>query len=321
LPGIPRLKREIMRYLETHQPDAVVLCDWGAFNVRLAKILQPFKVPILYYFPPRSWQKTGDGGLGIVPLVNRIATPFEWSAKRLQNAGGNAEWVGHPLLEIVEETRGKYSRAATRRELGAGDAEFLIAILPGSRAGELKFIAPHLAGAMRRLEEKFPEKLRFVVAVPSGAKERVRAHFSGTLICEDRTTEVLLACDAAMVKSGTVTLEAAVCDAPQVVVYDVSPVVSAQVHLLGLHKKVPFVAMPNIILGRGAIPELLGTRCRPATIAEEMSALIENSNAGLAMRQEYSRVREALGANLPYTATLRTADILDEMLSASRIQT
>jgi lipid-A-disaccharide synthase len=317
LPGIPRLKRAIVRFLKTHKPDAAVLCDWGAFNVRLAKLLQKFGVPVLYYFPPRSWQQHGEGGLGIVPFVQRVATPFEWSAHRLHEAGANATWVGHPLLEIVDEARTQYSRHATRLELGAQEDDFLIALLPGSRASELRYIAPQLAGAQRLLETRFPGKLRFVAAVPPGATERVRVEFPNIPISEGRTTEVLLACDAAIVKSGTVTLEAAVCDAPQVVVYEVSPVVGAQARLLGLQKKIPFVAMPNIILGRGVIPELLGKRCRPATIAGEVAAQIESAALRSTLRQEYSRVRAALGQTLPYTATGKTADLLDELLNDS----
>src|SRR5690606_35732258 len=79
------------------------LCDWGGFNGRLLNELQKRQLPSLYYFPPRSWQKSGNGGLAIAPLVSRVATPFPWSAKRLQQAGCQAEWVGHPVLEDVRD--------------------------------------------------------------------------------------------------------------------------------------------------------------------------------------------------------------------------
>src|SRR5690606_10302146 len=121
------------------------------------------------------------------------------------------------------------------------------------------------------------------VVVPVGARDRVRAHFPNTPICENRSTEVLLACDAAIVKSGTITLEAAVCNVPQVVPYDVSLVVHAQIRLTGLHKKVPFVAMPNIIMGRTIVPELLGVRCRPQPVADALSTLLEKPDARRAM--------------------------------------
>jgi lipid-A-disaccharide synthase len=314
LPRSLRLRRKADRFLQGHKVDAALLCDWGGFNSRLLPELNRRNIPSLYYFPPRSWQKTGEGGLAIASLATRIATPFDWSAQRLKNAGANVEWVGHPLLEIVDERAAQVSRQAIREEIGVTGGQLLIAVLPGSRDSELKLLAPHLAGAMRLLNKNYPGQLRFVVAVPEGAAKRVRPHFPDTPIYEGRTTQILLASNGAMVKSGTVTLETAVCNIPQIVVYDVSPIVHAQIRLTGLHKKVPFVAMPNIILGRGAVPELLGIKCRPAPIAEAMSVFIESSEARVAMQQEYCRVREALGAELPYTATNRTVEMLEEML-------
>jgi len=308
------LKWAALRFLKSHRVDAIVLCDWGGFNTRFLPHLKNFQIPILYYFPPRSWQQSGNGGLAIADKVERIATPFEWSAKRLRAVGGKADWVGHPLLEIVAETQARHPRDEIRAELGVGENEFLIALFPGSRPSELKVIAPHVAGAVEILRKQFGAKLRFVIAVPKGATDHVRAHFPALPIWENRSTEILSACHAAIVKSGTATLEAAVCDAPQVVVYDVTRLVEAQVRLTGLRRRVPLVAMPNILLGRAFVPELLGHNCRAHFIAEAMTPLIEKPAAREAMQREYSLVRDALGAGLPYTATARTAQILDEML-------
>jgi lipid-A-disaccharide synthase len=310
LPRLLWLRHTANQFLKARRVDAAVLCDWGGFNSRLLKEINRRNVPSLFYFPPRSWQQTGEGGLAIATQATRIATPFDWSAKRLQNAGGNAEWVGHPLLEIVREARQKYSRDETRAALGVGEGQLLIAVFPGSRAGELSIIALHLAGAMTLLNQKFPGQLRFVVVVPEGARARVQPLFPDATIWENRSTEALLACDLAMVKSGTITLEAAVCDTPQIVVYDVGLAATAQIYLTGLRKKIPFVAMPNIILNRGFIPELLMEFCRAPNIAEKIGTLISNPPARDAMRREYSHVRTALGENLPFTATHRTADFI-----------
>ncbi len=105
VPRLLQLKRRLENWIVKTRPDAVVLCDWGAFNGRLLPFLKEQNIKTLYYFPPRSWQQSGDGGLGIAPLVSRVATPFEWSAQRLKKAGCNAEWVGHPLLEIVKPSK------------------------------------------------------------------------------------------------------------------------------------------------------------------------------------------------------------------------
>lgn len=318
LPGIPRLKRNLIKFLKANKIAAAVLCDWGAFHIHLLRLLQEFHIPVLYYFPPRSWQKGESGGLHIVPYVERVATPFEWSAQRFQKAGCNADWVGHPLLEIVEDARKQYSRAASRQLWGAGEGDFLIGILPGSREMELKLLAPTLAQAARLVQQQY-SSARFVIAAARGTSSKVHGHFARAgvevRIVEDRASQVLLACDAAWVKSGTATLEAAVCDAPQLVVYDIPFLLRAQWLLSGMQSKVKMIGMPNIIAGRKIIPEILCNDFRAPNLAREMSTLLTNEPARQTQHALYDEVRAALGARLPYTATHRTADILEEMMN------
>jgi lipid-A-disaccharide synthase len=304
LPKVLLLQRRVLHYLKTEKPDAVLLCDWGAFNGRLLPHLKKLQIPVLYYFPPRSWQKTGSGGLAIAPLVDAVATPFEWSARRLREAGCNAEWVGHPLLETVRRVR----------ESGVAREENLIALLPGSRALEWKWIAPHMAQAARLILEQKPHT-RFIAVVPKGAAPQVQKYFSGICeVIEGNATKVLLQAQAAIVKSGTATLEAAVCDTPQVVAYDVPPLLHWQIKLTGLAKKVPFVAMPNIIAGRKIIPELLGEKCRGPLIAEKVLLLLDDEKYRIKMQQNYAEVRRALGEELPLTATEKTVRMLEQLL-------
>lgn len=312
LPRVLRLQKRLIHWIKTHRPDAVVLCDWGGFNTRLLPVLQSLGVPVLYYFPPRSWQKEGTGGLQIAPLVWGVATPFEWSARRLREAGCRAEWVGHPLLETV---RANPSREELRQQFGVQSDETLVALLPGSRDLELQLIAPQIAGATRLLFEQLKSSLRFIVAVPPNAVARARPYFPAEIeIVEGRAMALLLACDAAIVKSGTATLEAAVADAPQIVVYDVPPLLRAQWKLTGLDRKIPFVAMPNIILDREIIPELLGDNCRPEPIARALADLLQNPARQAQMRRDYQLVRQSLGADLPQSATPHTADLVEAML-------
>jgi lipid-A-disaccharide synthase len=315
LATVPRtlaLKKKALRWVTREKPDVAVLCDWGGFNTRILEELRSLQIPILYYFPPRSWQKQGNGGLAIIPFCERIATPFQWSADRLVAAGGKAEWVGHPLLETVRPSK---PREELRREFGAGPENRLVTLMPGSRALEVSYIASHVATAAGLLEQRYPD-LRFVIPAPSGGSSRLRgvfpAHYS---IAEGRTADVLLASDFAIVKSGTSTLEAAVADVPQIVVYDVPQLLHLQIKLTGLQRKVPFVAMPNIILERGAIPELLGENCRGPIIADTLARYLENSSEVAGVRDGYKEVRRALGEGLPYTATNRTADMVAEIVA------
>ena len=309
VPRSLKLKKRALNWIETNSPDAAILCDWGGFNTRILPHLNAAKIPVLYYFPPRSWQKSGDGGLQIAPHCARIATPFEWSARRLNDAGARAHWVGHPILEQLQNAA---PREQLRAQLGVSSDETLIALLPGSRSMELRSIAPHVARAVEMLAQPNRE---FVVAAAPGATRAVRQVFGDNVqIVENRAFDVLRAADFAIVKSGTSTLEAAVANCPQIVVYDAPRLLHWQVALTGLRRKIPFIAMPNIIAGRAIAPEILGDDCRAQNIARAVENLLNDPTKIAQMRADYGQVRAALGAELPQSATSATADLVEAML-------
>jgi lipid-A-disaccharide synthase len=306
------LSRRLKKFSAANKIDAVVMCDWGAFNCGHLNFFKKIAVPVLYYFPPGSWRRTGRGGLGIAPFVARVATPFEWSAQRLVATGCNAEWVGHPMLE---KPRDPARRAELRREFGVAENEKLVALLPGSRMAEVKCLAPRLAAAAEIFREK--KGVRFIVATPQNRLETARKFFPDRIkIVGERAAEALLACDAAVVKSGSATLEAAVLGAPQVVVYDFPWIGRIEWLFLWMWKKnVPFIAMPNVILQRMAVQELLGPGCTPAAIAKSVTALLEDEPLRARLARDCDEIRRALGSELGKPGSLRTAEILDEMLA------
>ncbi len=328
VPRLLQLHRRVIDWCRRETPQLVVLCDWGAFNARLLQPLRDLNIPVLYYFPPGSWQKKGARGLTIVPFVTRVATPFPWSAERLTKAGANAEWVGHPILETVHSLgENSAEREQLRREFGVQKNEKLVVLMPGSRALELRFIAPHLAQTATLLQRDSLQHhsstrstIRCIVAVPKGSVARVRRYFAEDVaIIEGRAPELLMACDAAIVKSGTSTLEAAVADAPQVVVYDAPAILQWQWRLMGGSKKIPFVAMPNIIAEREIVRELLGPNCRPRAIVQALELLLNDEATRQKMRENYAEVRRVLGSELKTNATTRTAEIIEEMVSQAQI--
>jgi len=310
------LSFKMRRFVRSHPIDAVVLCDWGGFNCGQLKFFNSEGVPILYYFPPRSWQRTGTAGLRFASRVTRVATPFQWSAARLTAAGCRADWVGHPILESVAEP-GKRERL--RREFEVGSDETLVALLPGSRKAEVRVLGPRLAEAARILSRGHPVK--FVVPVPEPLVEEARAFFPAPIkIVVGRASDALLACDAAVVKTGSATLEAVAAGAPQVTVYDLGWAGRFEWLLLWMWKRIPFIAMPNIILQRTLVPELLGLHCRPEAIAAALSKLLGSGEARESMEAGYREIRGHLGENLSPGATERTVEILEEMLSDSDVR-
>ncbi|HEY4283266.1 MAG TPA: hypothetical protein VGM62_09385 [Chthoniobacterales bacterium] len=306
-----KLGDQLREFVHTHQIDLAVLCDWGGFNGRALPILHSLGIPTLYYFPPRSWQRTGSPGLGIVPYVTRVATPFKWSADRLRSAGAKAEWVGHPSLDNIPS---REKRPALRKKFGVAPNKTLVALLPGSRPSEIRVIAPRLAKVISIVKES--ADVEFIAVVPKELAEQVRSYLPSSIrTLSDCAGELLLASDAAIVKTGTATLEAALAGTPQVTVYDASVAGRIEWCLLWAWRKIPFIAMPNIILQREAVPELIGLNCQPEKIAQALLHILENKQARDEMVKDYGLVRKALGSDLRMSPTARTAAIVDEILT------
>jgi lipid-A-disaccharide synthase len=306
-----RLRDQLWDFLSTHHVDLAVLCDWGGFNGRVLPGLRERGIPTLYYFPPRSWQRTGSPGLAIVPYVTRVATPFQWSAERLGRAGARAEWVGHPSLENIP-TAGE--RPALRLKFGIEPNDTLVALLPGSRRSEIRVLAPRMAKAASIVSKQ--TRVQFIAVVPKELADEARLHLPPSIqIVSDCADELLLASDAAIVKTGTGTLEAALTGTPQVAVYDVSVAVRIEWCLLWAWRRIPFIAMPNIILQREAVPELIGPNCQPEKIAQGLIRILKDETRRSKMLRDYTLIRQALGSELLTPPTERTAQIAEEMLS------
>ncbi|MFZ4386744.1 MAG: lipid-A-disaccharide synthase [Chthoniobacterales bacterium] len=309
-------QKQLCSYISSHRIDLAVLCDWGAANCRQLSFLKKKGIPVLYYFPPGSWRRKGRLGSDVVRYATRIATPFSWSAERFKKENCQAEWVGHPALESFS---GDCKRADLRLEFGVNDEEHLVALFPGSRVSEIRALAPRLAAASRLIRNRV--RVKFVVPVPGAAMmDVVRPYFPEALCVVGRTRDVLTAGDVAVVKTGTATLEAAVSGTPQVAVYDFGWIGRLEWLLLWMWKKIPFVAMPNIILQRKAVPELLGLACTPEAIATEVLSLLENREKREKMRLDYREIRKLLGEQLPYGATDRTVNIILEMLGENALK-
>jgi len=308
-----RLRARLRRFLDANDVDVVVLCDWGAFNGRILPELHGRGLRCLYYFPPSSWHRSGPKGLAIAPFVARVATPVQWSAQRLRDAGCRADWVGHAAIEKVPAQ----SRSQLRARFGVRPDEKLVALLPSSRRSELRVIGPRMAEAAEILLKERP--LRFIAVLPRELAAEAPAHLPPFIeIVSDCATELLRAADAAIVKTGTASLEAVIAGAPQVAIYDVSWVGRIEWLLLWAWKRIPFLAMPNIILQRKAVPEFIGINCRATSIAEALAQLLDDGPARSKMLDDYRLITEALGARLPVRPTDRTAQIVDEMLEETR---
>ncbi|HET8647304.1 MAG TPA: lipid-A-disaccharide synthase, partial [Vicinamibacteria bacterium] len=261
-----------------------------------------------YYVSPQVWAWRRGRLRAIRDSVTRMIVIFPFEEALYREAGIPVTFVGHPLVDLVQP---EADAPTLRRSLGLDPERPLVALLPGSRAQELAHHLPRLAGTVRLLQERRPG-LQFALALaPSLDAAQVRARLDGlpVQVVSGRTHAVLAACTAAVVASGTATVEAALLRAPMVVVYHLSPITYA----LGRRfVSVPHYAMVNLIAGRRVVPEVIQREFTPERTAAEVLALLEDTGRRERMISDLDEVRRRLGER---GASARAARAVAEALS------
>ncbi|HIE50776.1 MAG TPA: lipid-A-disaccharide synthase [Armatimonadetes bacterium] len=308
VPPALRLLRCLQRQVRQHPPDLAVLIDFGAFNLRFGRWLRGQGVPVLCYFPPGSWTNSRRRAADVAAIADKIATPFPKCLPAYEALGAEVVFVGHPLVDQLQPW-------AERVQPAPAEAP-KIALLPGSRPEEVKHHLPVLLGAAARLRAEFPSA-QFVVSVaPHLAAEQVQrflARVEGPVETVVGSAAALAGATLGLVKSGTVTLEAALLGVPMVVFYRVA----WANYLLGWLTYWPrpkYIAMPNILADAPLVPELVQGAATPTRLAAEAGALLRHATRREAMRQA---LREAVAALGPPGATARAAKVVLEMLGLS----
>lgn len=319
LPAIPRMLgflHALQRYIGESPPTLLIAIDFGGFNTRLLGQARRLGIPSLYYFPPRSWDRRTAHGRKMVSLGCAAATPYPWSAELLRKHGLRAEWVGHPVLEVVGRP---VKPEGFRREFGLGQRGPLVGLFPGSRRQELDRILPTMLRAVELIHRERPEVL-FAMApaasLPlSSIKRSLRHSRAFVTLVPGRQHDLLNAAQLSVVASGSITLEAACLGAPMVIVYDVPLLDRALFKLLIRQRR---IGLPNILLEREVAPELTGGNYRPETVAATVLGLLSNSVRLSQMRSQLLSVRRLLGDG---RASRRVAEMALAMLREPRAPT
>jgi lipid-A-disaccharide synthase len=289
--GAFRMLRKILR---GDPPDLLVLIDYAEFNLMLAGVASRAGVPVLYYILPQVWAWRRGRIRKLVRRTRKMAVVFPFEAELYAQAGGAVAFVGHPLLDRVAPAQG---RAETLARHGLPADSRLLALLPGSRRAEVRYLLPAMLGAARILRER--HRLTPTIALaPTLGEEDLRAlappaALDGMHIIRGDTYSIIAASELALVASGTATLETALLGSPMVIAYKMSSL-SYHVARMLVHG-VEFIGMPNILAGRRIVPELIQrevTAENLAAAAEPMLSEPHRSETAAALRA----VRERLGA-------------------------
>jgi len=302
---LPLYLRGLLRvaeFLRGRRPDLLVMVDFGAFNRRVSAVARREGVRRLYYIPPGCWSRSERAARRAAGLAEAFVVPFPWFAGMLSGLGARAVRVGHPLLEAVRERRGHEApRRPSPKRQGPR-----VALLPGSREAELRHCLPVMVEAARLLLRRFPGATFLISVAPNLRPEEVRGAFPPDFPAEFMVgAEVALErADVAVVVSGTATLEATLWRCPHVCIYRGSTGMSLQYRLLG--RGIRFVALPNIVLEREVVPELLQAEASPRRIALEVGRLLTDPKAREAMLSAFEEVERILDGP---AASKVTADV------------
>lgn len=264
LPRFKRWQNEVKAYLRRVRPDALVLVDFGGFNVGVAEYAHRIGVPAVYYIPPAAWAWGRGRARRLAKACTRIACVLPMEVEVYGQAGAEVRFVGHPLLDEVHP-RG--DREGVRASLGVVPGELLVGLLPGSRRQEIESLLPDMLAAARLLEQRRPGLKWALGLAPTVNRARLEALVAAAGLpvrLVPGAHAVMEAADVLMVASGTATLEAALFGTPMVMVYRVSPLTYALARWL---VKVRHYALPNLVAGEEIIPELVQEELTPERLA------------------------------------------------------
>jgi lipid-A-disaccharide synthase len=306
LPSLIRAMRKLVRAAEERKPALAILTDFPGFHLRLARKLKFRKIPNAYYICPQFWAWRPWRVRIVRRRFKQALCIFPFEEKFYADAGVPTKFIGHPLVGHVKPTQ---DRAAFRAAHHFHPEEPLVAVLPGSRSAELRQHLPVLREACVRIHNAEPRAQFVVAAAPGGnaALAALREGWAGQLslrVVADQTYNALAASDAAIVSSGTATVETALLDVPMVVVYRVTPLTALLAKPLVRTK---FFSMVNLIAEKRAVPELIQSDFTPDRVAAEILSLLRTPSLRDAMRADLAEVRRRLG---PPGAVDRAADAI-----------
>ncbi|HSC46906.1 MAG TPA: lipid-A-disaccharide synthase [Gammaproteobacteria bacterium] len=313
LPRLLRVRRHLRRHFLADPPDLFVGIDSPDFNLGLETSLRRAGIPTVHYVSPSVWAWRPKRVFTVGRAADLLLTLLPFEPAYYRKHGFHAEFVGHPLADAIPAD---IDRVALRRSLPLPANGPLVALLPGSRVTEVERLLGLFLETARCLAASRPE-LCFAVpaATPKlGAliKERLQG-FGGLplTVVPGHSREILGAADAALLASGTATLEAMLLQCPMVVAYKLAPVSHALIRTFGL-LRIPHVALPNLLAGRAVVPEFLQQRAEPKAMAQALLELLATGPVRAAQLQEF----RSLAGILRQGADERAADAVLTLLPA-----
>lgn len=303
------IRRQLRDRLLAEPPDLFIGVDAPDFNLGLEGWLKAAGVRTVHFISPSIWAWRGQRIHKIARSVDHMLCLFPFEPEIYAAQGIAATYVGHPLADAIPV---QPPRERSRRLLGLADGDTVVALLPGSRRGEVRHLAPTFFQAAAWMARSRPE-LRFVLPVAPGLRSLVQeaqAQAAPDLpvqLVEGRSHEVLAACDVTLIASGTATLEAALFKRPMVIAYRMNVLSWQIMRRMGY---LPWVGLPNILCREFVVPELLQDAAEPAALAQATLAWLDDPARAERLRSRFVDLHQQLRCDTAARATDAVAQIL-----------
>lgn len=277
------------RGIEQFQPDALILVDYPSFNLKLAEFAAKKGIPVYYYISPKVWAWKEHRVKTIKKLVRRVYSILPFEVEYFRGKGYDVTYVGNPSKNEVDRKLTSMTDGESFRHTFGLDSRPIIALVPGSRVSEIKKNLPVMLSAVKGYADYQP----VIAAAPSISTDLYAEIAPGVALCSD-TFALEYHSAAALVTSGTATLEAALIGTPQIVTY--RAVGSRLVYNIFKHiLKVKYVSLPNLIMDKMIVPELLLHQCTPENIRKHLDQLLPGGKGREAQIRGYGELRALLG--------------------------
>ncbi len=310
LPEVLRIRRQLATYFEKSPPDVFIGIDAPDFNIALERRLRDKGIPTVHYVSPTVWAWRTYRVHAIARAVDLMLTVFPFEAEFYQEHNVPVRFVGHPLADLVPLVS---DRLEARRNLGLSAADAIVALLPGSRSSELKYLGARFIETVAWCHQRKPQ-LHFVAPM---ASVKIRQVFETLLsmhgeelpitLIDGRSREVMEAADVVLAASGTATLEALLLKRPMVVAYRMAFLTQMMMRRL---LKVPHFSLPNLLAGREVVQEFFQNDVMPEKLGPALFDYLENPQRAHALQETFAEIHYRLRKNASEQAARAVLQLL-----------
>lgn len=301
------LGKKIASYLKNeYKPDMVLMIDYGGFNLNLSKVLSKYGFKIYYYIPPQIWASRKWRLNTVKKTINKVLTIFPFEKEMYDKVGVDAEFVGHPLLEELPD---KINKEEFFNQYNFDKSKKLVSIFPGSRKFEINNLLTIFLDSAKILKAKNSDIQLALAQAPSIKDELINPILEkykdlDIKVLKNKNYELLALSDALILASGTVALEAALYHTPMIISYR-GPMFLFIIYMLV--RCIKRVCLPNIIMDKDIVPELLQFNAKPKIIAESVNKILNNQQYRNSMIEMLKNVKQVLSTS---GAANKTAEII-----------